>query len=970
MTSGSLPPDTTALDLACAAHGWIFATRRRAAWGWSAGTGWLPLPRAGRKIEELHVVDSGFLAVLESGKRVGLWAPGAPGWVWWLDVPPDEDGRAASYGATWRGHRTVVVAQCGYSSERTFTLYRVDQEAPRRLRTLLHPDTGDLRAVEEEEGGARVRLFCEYGEVRVPVPTGASEDGRRMYLDGHSARVVNDLLFLGPERFSRHSPLTRVIDLTSGTRTEQPWPSPESSRPLQQAAAGGETGRLAGLIAFLESLPDPETSGSLFALLEKPGEPLVAATNEGIFRHGDFEPAGPPRPFTNRFVARHELLPLLLLVDPEGTALEAAREIVNRYSEGEAVALAYGAAFGSSAWERLAGAIAGETDVSVGPRILRRIAAKAGPPQPDLVLRLLGDDEPARRQLGALLAPGAAAGLATLRSGPETSPADLLFRERLLESLRHPAAEVRIAALKACAELEIYGASPAVRDLLREDQEDVRLAAVRALLRLGDAGPAEGTFLRDRMRTEAWPVRAAIVEELLRRWEPGSGEVALEALGDASGRVRHGAAEAFAERASELDPAGLLSLLDAWMIPMLGQKAAAAKGVSDPGPTTDDLPERIGKEVGMQDADDLKEDLPVVGPLIARLVLLGPALTALTQREDWDPIEADGEVDEEPARRFDEVLPGFLAVFPALLESVRKKGTTRTLAGLSDKVAPWDEELAKRIAVVALFRALDEHGAESGPGETGPAKSSLAARLGRIGRGKAGLSGCAERVRAVSGRNGPLALAALLVLAMRDDREARAELLRRIESGEVDPWWSVASAWALGRDDEGRRALARRVARARAVPIGRRLQVLEAVQQLDVELDPASDEALADFFDEVVRSREFPLSRRVEHAWALGGAGRIPGLQGLWQECEERGASAGKSRYEAALSLARAGDGRHVDDVRARWLGTRDVRAIDILSRFGDLRDLPDLEAAREFRVSPTQVDTAIAAIRAREGGG
>ena len=129
----------------------------------------------------------------------------------------------------------------------------------------------------------------------------------------------------------------------------------------------------------------------------------------------------------------------------------------------------------------------------------------------------------------------------------------------------------------------------------------------------------------------------------------------------------------------------------------------------------------------------------------------------------------------------------------------------------------------------------------------------------------------------------PLGLAALLTLALGEDADARRELLRRIESAEVEPWWTAATAFAQASEDEERLSLLRLVVRSNAIPPGGKAQVVEALGEMDVSLALVDDPAHVDLAEEIALSRGvFPLIRRARTAWALGKAGRLAPLEALW----------------------------------------------------------------------------------------
>lgn len=139
---------------------------------------------------------------------------------------------------------------------------------------------------------------------------------------------------------------------------------------------------------------------------------------------------------------------------------------------------------------------------------------------------------------------------------------------------------------------------------------------------------------------------------------------------------------------------------------------------------------------------------------------------------------------------------------------------------------------------------------------------------------------------------------------------------------------------------------------------------------MDSSLALADDDASVDLAEEICRSRDvFPSVRRARQSWTLSKAGRVAPLEALWEELDDADPTAGTARYEVSLGLARSGRTEHLEAIRRRWLDEWDLRAVEVLERHGEERDIPDLEAAKGRGAPGFVVDAAIDAIRSRARG-
>lgn len=966
MTTASLPAGTSSLDRACAGHGWHFVAKARTAWGWSPESGWRVLPSAPWKIEALDAVADGFLATLESGRAVGLWAPGDAAWRWWLDPRACTSGNA-HVSARWRADGSLLALQASRGGGEECVLLRIGRESPERLRWFHLEGLGDLRGIEDR-GDDPARILCANGIAAVPLRSGRVELERWVPVVGDEARVVGRFVLEGPERYRSNSPLTRVIDLERGTLGERPWPAGPGFRALQEAAARGEKDRLRGLIQFLAVLPPQPGSGDeILAILEGSAGPVAAAKVAGVQLRSKGDEAGgglsPGSPL------RRSLLPLALLADPEEAAPLAAVEILEGRSGG--AELAFSDVFGEGAGRTLAAALRGMKELKChDPGDVRRLFGRLGQEARGLVMELLAEDDSAGRLLGAIAAGEPLVDLAPSLSGVRRGHGDSSLRERFLATLRHPDAAVRTAALESCAALRLSGVAAEVDERFRNDDTTVRAAAAAALLRLDDSGERERATLSAAMGFEEQRVRIEIVEGLRCGWRAGDVDILLPALGDPSDRVRYEAFETFGERFAELDTAAVQTALDAWLLTAVGNRTAVASGKPRMPMDSGSFAATLGESFAAAEPPEPELELPRTISTLVALLVLGPVLEAVSTSEEWSGLRVSGaDFDGEAVEWLDRVAPGVTPLLPAILAVGREKGSADSLAALSNRLAASWPDHADRAAIAALLKAREERRRGETSTTPAPENLSLAARLSRLGRTESGLPGCVRRVRERSREKGPVGLAALLVLALGGDADSQRELLRRVETGEVGPWWSAATAFAQASDDEERVALARRVARSRAIPPGRKGQLLEALEEMDTSLALVDDPAHAEVAEEIALARgALPLVRRARTSWLLGKAGRIAPLEALWKELDDDDPTAAIVQYEVALGLARTGQADRLDVVRGRWLGDWDARVVDVLEKHGDERDLPDLEKAKERHAPAAAVDAAITAIRARAG--
>lgn len=968
MTSSLLPPGASSLERACAGHGWLLVAKERTAWGWSPVTGWHVLPPTCWKIEELGVVEGGFLATLDSGKAIGFWRAGAKDWGWWRDARSCVRELTVPR-ARWRADGSLVALQVAYDADETCVLFRLRDEGIERLRSFPLRGLGELRGVEDR-GEQAARILCENGIAAAPLRSGRVEVERWVPIVGDEARVLGGLVLNGPGRFTSSPPVTHVVDLGSGALSERPWPAGPGLRLLQEAAARGETGRLRDLIEFLALLPpQPGLGDEILAVLDGPAGPLAAAKQAGILTRtkADGNEAGGGLPPGSPL--RRDLLPLALLTDPEEVAPFVAEEILKGRSP--AAELAFATVFGEGATRKLADALRGRKALDhYDSSDVRRLFGRSGPGTRELVRDLLAEDDPACRLLGAVAAGEPALELAPSLSGSRRNPDDLVLRQQFLATLRHPAAIVRAAALDSCATLRVSGVSPEVADRFRSDDATVRAVAAGALCRLDDDAERERGALGGAMAFEEARVRIQIVEEIRSSWRATDVDMVVRALGDPSDRVRYEAWETLAERAWELDVRSVLAALDAWLLTALGNRAAVARGKLQTPLHSSSFAEALGKGFASDDPPEPVLASPRVAPTIVTMLVLAPVLEAVSTGADWSPLRVNArDLVGGAVEWLEGIAPGIGPLLPAILAVGRDKEPSASLSVLSGQLAAWSPEHSDRAAIAALMRAREEgRGREASPA---PAAGNipLAARLSRLGRTDAGLADCRRRVLERAREKDALGLAALLALALGDDADARRELLRRVEAAEVEPWWTAATAFAQASDDEETRSLLRRVVRSSAIPPGRKAQVAEALGEMDASLTLVDDPVHVDLAEEIALSKgAFPLARRAKTSWELGKAGRVAPLEALWKELDEYEPTAASARYEVALGLARGGRTEHFDVVRGRWLDEWDLRPVELLAEFGDETDLPALEKAKERHAPGSGVDAAIAAIRERAG--